>query len=349
MRLDDIRAVPPTWYGSWASRLVNDPRDTVFIGLMGQCAALSLLGVGLFFVGPAVWWVAPIYWGALALGLLDRFTLMLHCTSHRPLFRPEHRWKNEIIPWVLAPFFGQTPKTYFAHHMGMHHREENLEADLSSTMRFQRDRFSHWLRYYARFLFLCMFDLTRYFGERGRDRLRRDVIVGEGGYALVMAGLLLVNPAATVVVFLVPLLLIRTLMMIGNWGQHAFIAREHPDDPHLASITCINSRYNRRCFNDGYHIGHHVAARTHWTEYPVELEANVAEYARKDAIVFEGIDFFIVWVLLMTGSWRRLARAYVRLPGAPERTEDEIIALLKERVRPIPVREAATGVAAHAA
>jgi fatty acid desaturase len=225
--------------------------------------------------------------------------------------------------------------------MGMHHREENLEGDLSSTMRFQRDRFSDWLRYYLRFLFFCLYDLTRYFSQRGRDRLRRDVLVGEGSYVLVAAGLLFVNPGATLVVFLVPLLLIRTLMMMGNWGQHAFIAPGHPEDPHLSSITCINSRYNRRCFNDGYHIGHHVNARMHWTEHPVELEKNLAEYARKDAIVFEGIDFFIVWVLLMTGNWGRLARAYVHLPGAPVRTEAEIIALLKERVRPIPAREPA--------
>ncbi len=33
---------------------------------------------------------------------------------------------NHVIPWLLGPFFGQTPNTYFAHHMGMHHREENL-------------------------------------------------------------------------------------------------------------------------------------------------------------------------------------------------------------------------------
>lgn len=333
MRIDDVRTAHTPWYSRWVVPWLNDPRDAVIVGLMAQCAVLSVLGLSLFFVGKNVWLLAPVYWLVLGLWLLDRFTLMLHCTSHRPLFKPSHRFANAIIPRVLGPFFGQTPTAYFAHHMGMHHPEENLPEDLSTTMPFQRDRFSHWLRYYGRFLFVGLLDLARYFEERGRDKLRRQLVIGEISYIVAIFALMLWNPGATLVVFVVPLVLIRTLMMIGNWGQHAFIHRDHPDDPHLASITCINTRYNRRCFNDGYHIGHHLMARAHWTEYAVEFEQNVGTYAQKDAIVFEGVDFFQVWLLLMTGRWSRLARAFVRLPGAPERTDDEVIELLKERVR----------------
>jgi hypothetical protein len=67
---------------------------------------------------------------------------------------------------------------------------------------------------------------------------------------------------------------------------------------------------------------------------PTEFESNIAEYARNDAIVFEGLDFFLVWLLLMTGRWSMLARAYVRLPGAPLRSESEIVELLKGRMLP---------------
>lgn len=333
MRPEDARTAPHPWYSEWVTPYLNDPRDAVMVGLMAECAVLAAMGVSLFFVGPRVWLVAPLYWLLLGLWLLDRFTLMLHCTSHRPLFKPRYRVANWIIPRVLGPFFGHSPTSYFVHHMGMHHPEENLEGDLSSTMRFQRDKFSHWLRYYARFLFLILHDLPRYLEQHGRDKLKRQLLVGEYGYLVFVALLFAWKPGATFTVFVFPLLLIRTLMMMGNWGQHAFIAREHPDDAHLASITCINTRYNRRCFNDGYHIGHHLMARAHWTEYPVEFEQNIDAYAQKDAIVFEGIDFFQVWVLLMTGRWSRLARAFVRLPGAPARSDAEVIALLKERVK----------------
>jgi len=323
-------------YASWALPLLNDPRDVEFVALMLQCSALAVVGVTLFFSGPRLVYLAPFYWLVLAAGYLDRFTLMLHCASHRALFRPKYRTLNRIVPWVLGPFFGQTPEAYFAHHVGMHHAEENLEVDLSSTMAFQRDRLSHWLRYWGRFLSIGFVELARYLKDRGRRRLLRRLVVGESMYWAAVAALLFFRPGATFVVFVVPLVTIRTLMMIGNWGQHAFVSAAAPDSAYGASATCINSRYNRRCFNDGYHIGHHLAPRCHWTEYPVEFERNLAEYGRQDAIVFEGLDFFLVWVFLMTGNWSRLARAFVRLPGAPARNDDDVIRFLKERVQRIP-------------
>jgi fatty acid desaturase len=336
MELTDPRVAPTPWYASLVAAQLNDPRDAVFVGLIVQCLLHAAFGISLFFAGPALSWLAPIYWIALVAITLDRFTLMLHCTSHRPLFKPKYRYLNLIIPWVVGPFFGQTPNTYFAHHMGMHHAEENLPGDLSTTMPFQRDRFTHWLRYWSRFLSLGLVDLTRYMYRVHRPKLAQRVLVGELSYWAVFALLCCFWPAPTLVVFGVPLVLIRTLMMMGNWGQHAFIAAASPASAYTSSITCINSRYNRRCFNDGYHIGHHLQARAHWTEYPVEFEKNLATYGEQDAIVFQGLDFFLVWLLLMTGRWSRLARAFVQLPGAPLRNEQEIIAFLKERMHPFP-------------
>ncbi len=50
--------------------------------------------------------------------------------------------------------------------------------------------------------------------------------------------------------------------------------------------------------------------------------------------MFSGLDFFVISLLLWTGQWRRLARHYVRLDGEP-RTDEEVIAMLKARVRPV--------------
>ncbi|HEX7477439.1 MAG TPA: fatty acid desaturase [Polyangiales bacterium] len=326
---------PAPFYAAWVARWLNDPRDAVFVGLIAQCLVFCACGVALFFAGPRLWLLAPLYWLALVGMLLDRFTLMLHCVSHRQLWKPSHRALNWLVPWVIGPFFGQTPDTYFAHHMGMHHHEENLEADLSSTMRFTRDRFGHWLRYWSRFLVLGLPELSLYMRRHGRTRLLRKIVVGEGVYWSVVAIGLHFRPEATCAVFLIPLVLIRTLMMMGNWGQHAFIAPGEAANPYLSSITCINSRYNRRCFNDGYHIGHHLQARAHWTELPQHFADQLAEYGRQDAIVFEGLDFFLVWLLLMTGRWVWLARAFVQLPGAPVRDQAQVVAFLQSRVQPL--------------
>ncbi len=318
-----------------AAALLGDARDLVFVWLMLKCALVGIAGVALFFAGPHLWYLAPLYWLLLGAWTMDRFILMLHCTSHRPLFKARHRALATIIPWVLGPFHGETPETYFVHHMGMHHREENLGDDLSSTMGYHRDRLSHWLHYWLRFMVLGLWQLAGYHRRKGNTRLLRRLIIGEGAFWLVVAGLLLVNPAATLVVFVGPVVLVRTLMMAGNWGQHAFVCAQQPGNPYRSSITCINTRYNRRCFNDGYHIHHHVQARCHYTELPAELERNLARYGAEDALVFDGLDFFQVWLLLMLKRWRRLARAVVQLPGAPARDESEMIAFLKQRTQPI--------------
>jgi fatty acid desaturase len=338
MTIVDPRLAPQPFYADWVAALINDPRDAGFIGLIVQSLLFAAMGVALFFVGHLSYWLMLIYWAVCFGVLIDRFTLMLHCTSHRPLFKPKYRVLNGVIPWVIGPFFGQTPNTYFAHHLGMHHAEENLAGDLSTTIHFQRDKLTHWVRYWGRFLTIGLGELVLYLARMRRRRLMNRVLVGELTYWAVFALLLWFNSTATLVVFGVPILAIRILMMIGNWAQHAFIDPDRPESPYTASITCINSRYNRRCFNDGYHIGHHLLPRAHWTEYPAEFENNIARYAANGAIVFENIDYFLIWVALMTGSWKWLARAYVQLPGAPVLSQEQIIELLKARVRPVPVK-----------
>jgi len=316
--------------------MLNDPRDVTFVYLMAQCAAVALLGLGLFAL-PGAWvlYAAPLYWALWALGVLDRFILMLHCTSHRPLFTREHKWMNELIPRAIGPFFGETPETYFAHHMGMHHPENNLADDLSSTMRFRRDSPLHWLAYYLDFLVLGLLRLAGYHRRKGNEKLLLRTVLGELSFYALTAAAALINWRASLVVFVIPLVVVRTLMMAGNWAQHAFVDASDPANPYKNSITCINSRYNRRCFNDGYHIFHHVKARAHWTELPREFADNLETYGRQDAIVFEGVDFFMVWAFLMLGRWKTLARHFVQLPGAPVRDEAAVIAFLKSRVEPI--------------
>ena len=66
-------------------------------------------------------------------------------------------------------------------------------------------------------------------------------------------------------------------------------------------------------------------------------------------MVLEGVDFFQVWLLLMTGNWARLSRAFVRLPGAPARTDAEVEAFLRSRVLPFQGAAARAPVTAPAA
>ncbi len=334
MTTDPIAPVQPnSGLDRWLVSLLADPRDLAFAHLISQCLLWITLAVAIFVV-PNGWMAAPLYWAGWGLLLEDRFILMLHCTSHRGLFKD--RRLNQLIPWVLCPFFGQTPESYYAHHMGMHHPENNLHTDLSTTMRYRRDSIVAWGTYFFRFLFGGLLELGLYHLRKGNRRLFQRLLMGEGGFWLAMVGLAWWNWQATLVVFVLPVLVVRALMMAGNWGQHAFVDAADPSNPYLNSITCINTRYNRRCFNDGYHILHHLRPRTHYTEYAAEFDQNRDEYGKQDAIVFEGIDFFQVWLYLMLGRHDWLARAMVQLPGAPTRSEAERLALFAKRLAPIP-------------
>jgi hypothetical protein len=326
------RRGPFRWMGA---TLLNDQRDLAFIKLM-VAITLTIIPFAayLFIPGHFTWLLAALYL-ILVLGYyLGPFILTLHNTSHRTLFKPRFSWMRHYIPWVLGPFFGETPDTYYAHHIGMHHPENNLGDDLSSTMQFQRDSVRDFARYFTRFFFAGVAELAVYLWKRRRYRLFWRTLAGELCYYLAVAVLLVLNWQAALVVFGIPFLFARFAMMAGNWAQHAFIDAGAPENCYRNSITCINCGYNRRCFNDGYHIGHHLKANRHWTELPVEFQANRERYASEGAIVFEGLDFFGIWVLLMMKQYGTLAKHYVDLRGeSPGR--DEIVALLKSRTRRI--------------
>lgn len=326
---------PPGPLGRRLSRLIKDPRDLPFVTLsLSALFVLAPLALAVFLVDPLPWWLAVGYLAVLFLGFVDRYTLMLHCTSHRRLFTRRYKALDQLVPLVLAPFMGQTPYTYYAHHIGMHHPENNLGADLSSTMRYRRDSVRAFLHYLGTFLGAGIVQLVGYHRRRGHRRLWRMALAGELGWLAGVIALAFVDPLATLVVFIVPLVVVRFLMMAGNWAQHAFIDPAAPENPYRNSITSINTRYNRRCFNDGYHIGHHVKANRHWSEMPADFEDNLARYRDEGAIVFSGIDYFQIWALLMAKRYRTLARHLVDL-GGPPRDEATRVALLQARTRPI--------------
>jgi fatty acid desaturase len=299
-----------------------------------QTATVLSTGVALFVPGVFRWWLAALHL-VLVVYFLGPFVLMLHNTSHRRLFRREWSWLNLYIPWVLGPFFGESPDTYFGHHVGMHHPENNLEEDLSSTMHYQRDSFLDFMRYFLRFLFVMLFELIAYFARKRRRALMIRVAVGELLFYAVVAGLFFVDWRPTLVVFFLPFLITRFGMMAGNWAQHAFIDGVAPANNYRNSITCINSTYNRRCFNDGYHIGHHLKATRHWTEMPEDFRRNIRTYAAEGALVFQGVDFFQVWAALMLQRYDWLASRLVPLsPDAP--TQEEAIRVMRLRTQRIP-------------
>ncbi len=326
----------------WCKGALFEARDEIFVRLtIKMIATLVALMAALFFAlrvrDPRVpellkLGVAAVYlaiWGYLVPPVI----LMLHNTMHRPFIKAP-KLLGRAHPYMMSFFFG-IPTGYREHHMGMHHAEDNMQKDLSSTMGYRRDSFLHFLVYFFRFFFLGIFEVSAYLKRVRRFTMAKRLVFGEIAHIAVIALVMtLVDFRFGLVAFLLPAVVIRFMMMVGNWGQHAFINTDYKNDGLSNSITCINATYNERCFNDGYHIGHHLRANRHWTELPGELESNVAAYIKEGALVFEGVDFFMVSVLLWTGQWKTLARRFVRLDGN-ERSDEDVIAMLKSRVHPV--------------
>ena len=349
----------PTFTGRDYTRLdrfflqyIKDERDLPFIYLTIRVSlTLVPLSILLFmpFVTGWVWWaVALVHLYVSNIGIKGPFGLMLHCTSHRQFYKSEYDWMNKYIPWVLAPFFGQTPETYYSHHIGMHHPENNLEDDDSSTMTFQRDSYRSFLAYFGRFFVIGVRNLLTYLRRKNRPKLATRALKGELIFAIVCVGLCFINWPATVLVFIFPLIVYRLIAMVGNWTQHSFVDFEDPGNAYKNSITCINVKYNKRCWNDGYHISHHVRPSMHWTEHPTFFLKTIDKYAQNQAIIFDGLDFGNVFFLLMRKRYDLLARHMVNVNGAFA-SDEEAIALLRRRTQRIPVQSGVVTVSEVAA
>ncbi|KAA3437749.1 fatty acid desaturase family protein [Rufibacter hautae] len=319
-------------------KYLNDERDLPFVYLTIKISLILIpFSVLLYmpFITGWVWWVLALLYLIINNAIFKgTFGLMFHCINHRPLFKNAYKYWNNYLPWVLGPFFGQSPETYFSHHIGMHHVEGNMPEDESSTMTYQRDSVRSFLKYNGLFMIAGVADLFNYLLRKKRRKLARRTVVGEVFYISLCVGLSFISFPATLFVFIIPLFIFRFIAMLGNWTQHSFVDASDPANPYKNSITCINVKYNHKCWNDGYHISHHERPAMHWSEYPNFFLKNQAKYRQNQAIVFDGLDYARVFFYLMSKRYDVLARHLLNIDNAFA-SEQEAVTLLKERTKPI--------------
>lgn len=317
-------------------KFINDKRDLPFIYLSLKITFLLTPGFVILMSNLLQgwqWWAAAVVYLLVMLAyLMPPFTLMLHNTSHNAFYKKEVGFMNNYIPWFLGLFFGQSPKTYFGHHIGMHHAENNLPIDDSSTMKYQRDSFIDFMKYYWSFIFLGILHLAQYFTFKKQTKNRTMVIRGELFYFVLMFVLAyFFRIDAVLLLMFMPMMIIRFAMMAGNWGQHAFVDKRTPGSSFRNTISCINSPYNHLCFNDGHHIGHHLHPNQHWTDMPANFVEEIPLMAENKCIVFQKLDFSMVWFWLMLKRYDVLEANFVNLENKFSSSED-VITFLKSRL-----------------
>jgi fatty acid desaturase len=316
-------------------QFLHDKRDLPFIYLTLKITFIMLpVAVLLYmpFVPTWLWWVLSVFYFYLNTFVYKGpFGLMLHCTSHRTWFKKKYGIFNHYLPWVVGLFFGQTPRTYYSHHIWMHHPENNLMDDESTTMKYRRNTFKEFMKYFLDFLFIGMIRLTGYFSRKNKTRLIINCITGETLFILLCVGLSFINFPATFMVFILSFFVSRFVMMLGNWTQHAFVDEHEPENAYKNSVTCINVKYNHKCWNDGYHISHHVRPGMHWTQHPLFFQEHLDEFVKNKAIIFQGIGFLEIFWFLMWQRYDKLAYYGVNINGNTFKSDEEFIQLLKER------------------
>jgi hypothetical protein len=291
-------------------------------------------------------WFGAVY-AVYALLWFDQFVtyiLALHCIVHRAILKTQSsavaRALKWFFVWVVGPMMGETPETYAAHHVNMHHPTNNGYEDLSTTMTYRRDSKWDFARYLARF-FVVHFELWNHLSSKNPIIAKR-FVTGELCWLAVGIALYLYRPFACALLYVLPVIVLRLGMTAGNFGQHAFINDASPFTNTCQSGVILNSAYNIVAFNDGYHIQHHEYPVAAYHELPHLFQKMMPDMARDDSVVFNGggvggpiFDWVTIWALIMSGDWDMLAEQFVDVRAlvnkTPRRPKAEIIKMLQSR------------------
>ncbi|KKK14771.1 hypothetical protein ARAM_005448 [Aspergillus rambellii] len=320
-------------YVKLATKIVRVETDVVMLTHILLYLTTSLPSAILLFQqfhwlhGIAHWIMQTYYVGT--------YTLMMHQHIHMGgILKKSFWWFDGLFPYITNPLMGHTWNSYYYHHVKHHHVEANGPEDLSSTIRYQRDEIVDFLCYVGRFFFLIWLDLPLYFFRKGKTGFALRAAAWEvGNYIILFVLWNYMSWKATLCVFVLPLMQLRVGLMVGNWGQHAFVDEVDPNSDFRSSVTLIDVPSNRFCYNDGYHTSHHLNPLRHWREHPVSLIQQKDRYAAEHALIFRNIDYIMITVRLLRKDYKYLARCLVPIGDQVQMTLDERAEMLRRKTR----------------
>ncbi len=227
-------------YIKWGKSIVRTETDIVMLTHLILYFITSVPSA-LFLFYRFSWTHGALHW-LMQSWYVGTYTLMMHQHIHMSgILSPKYSWFDKLFPYITDPLMGHTWNSYFYHHVKHHHLEGNGPDDLSSTIRYQRDDLFHFLYYVGRFLFLVWFDLPLYFIGKGKAMTALKLAVSDmANYTCIYLLAAHVNFRATLFTLILPLTLLRLGLMVGNWGQHAFVDEAEPDSDFRSSITLID-------------------------------------------------------------------------------------------------------------
>lgn len=227
-------------YLDWAQGVVRVPTDVVMLTHL-ILYFTTIVPSGFFLYYRFSWLHGVLHW-VMQLWYCGAFTLMKHQHIHMNGVLASRYWVlDTLFPYLLDPMLGHTWNSYYYHHIKHHHVEGNGANDLSTTMFYDRDSVFDFACYVGRFIFLIWLELPLYFYRKGQLQNACKAAFWElGNYATIYLLYNYVNARATLFVLILPLTVMRCGLMVGNWGQHAFVDPIDPDSDYRSSITLID-------------------------------------------------------------------------------------------------------------
>lgn len=227
-------------YVKWASRVARRPTDAVFVThFILYFATLVPSAIYLFFY--KFTWIHGILHSFMAVYYFGTYTLMKHNHIHHNGVLSKDWWIfDRLNPYILDPLMGHTWNSYYYYHLKHHHVEGNGPCEVTSTIRLQRDEITSLIYYVSRFVLLVSFEMPLHFIRTRKYGYAFHTAFGEiSSYSFMYLATKL-SPRASLFVLLVPFSLLRLGLMVGNFGQHAFVDEDEPDSAYRSSITLID-------------------------------------------------------------------------------------------------------------
>jgi fatty acid desaturase len=176
--------------------------------------------------------------------------------------------------------------------------------------------------------------------NRKKKKYYMRLSAGEISFYLFCVLMCFVNLKAGLFVLIIPFILSRLVMMLGNWTQHAFVDPVDPENMYKNCYTCINTSYNTKCWNDGYHLMHHLRPGAHYTEMPVLFVKEKEKLSQEKSLVFDDIHYLHLFYFLMTKRYDKMADNLVNINNSFS-SREEAISVLKQRTAKFSDRKAA--------
>jgi fatty acid desaturase len=206
--------------------------------------------------------------GALLLPELA-LAAVVHNHSHVPTFRSTA--VNRLFELVLFLQTGMFASKFRLHHeLGHHIHYTDSQRDPSRWV-YRDGREMGRLVYIMHYFFTYNYHVYKI--GRSYPRLLATSIWHTALCWLAFAGLVVLAPMQSLIMFGVPIVLIWLGFISLTYDDHISL---HSTDPYSASHTKTNGLLNWMFFNNGYHLAHHVKAGVHWSELP-RYHAKIAE------------------------------------------------------------------------